>query len=128
MNENVIEITEASNGDNVVDYNGGGYKPAVKFGAWRVAYLKHNEAFDQIKKLERHMETDEIFMLLEGSATLIIGEEQTKIEMLPHKVYNVRMGTWHNIEVTPDAKVFIVENDDTTVNNTEYVYFDKPIA
>lgn len=126
MNELKKESPTA--GIDVVDYDGKGYKPAVKFGAWRVAYLNHSEAFDSIKKLERHMETDEIFMLLSGSATLIIGEDQKHIEMEHDKIYNVRQGTWHNIKVSTDAKVFIVENDDTTTANTEYVYFDEPIA
>lgn len=114
-------------GLDIIDYEGAGYKPAVKFEAWRVAFLKHADSFDRIVKLERHMETDEIFMLLEGEATLIIGLEKTLVPMEKHKIYNVKKGTWHNIKVSEDAKVFIVENDDTTVNNTEYVYFDEPI-
>ena len=85
------------------------------------------ESFDKIMKLERHMVTDEVFMLLEGEATLIIGLEKTAVPMEKHKIYNVRKGIWHNIKVSEDAKVFIVENDNTTRENTEYVTFEEPI-
>ena len=114
-------------GLDVIDYEGKGYNPVVKFEAWRVAFLNYADVFDKIMKLERHMETDEVFMLLEGEATLVIGLEKTLAPMEKHKIYNVTKGTWHNIKVSENAKVFIVENDDTTVNNTEYVYFDEPI-
>ena len=126
MNE--LDVKQIADGLDLVDYTGTGYKPAVKFGAWRVAYINYSDAFDAIKKIERHMETDEVFMLLEGSATLIIGEEKKKIEMIAHKVYNVRQAVWHAIKLSKDAKVFVAENDDTTVDNTEYIYFDEPIA
>ena len=114
-------------GLDVIDYEGKGYKPVVKFEAWRVAFLNYDTHFDKIMKLERHMETDEVFMLLEGEATLVIGLEKSLVPMEKHKIYSVKKGTWHNIKVSENAKVFIVENDDTTVNNTEYVYFDEPI-
>ena len=114
-------------GLDIIDYERAGYKPAVKVEAWRVAFLNYADVFDKIMKLERHMETDEVFMLLEGEATLVIGLEKTLAPMEKHKIYNVKQGTWHNSKVSENAKVFIVENDDTTVNNTEYVYFDEPI-
>ena len=66
-------------------------------------------------------------MLLEGEATLIIGLEKNLVPMEKHKIYNVKKGVWHNIKVSKDAKVFIVENDNTTYDNSEYVKFDEPI-
>lgn len=114
-------------GLDIIDYTGAGYKSAMAFGAWRVAFLKHSESFDKIMKLERHMETDEVFMLLEGEATLIIGLEKNIVPMEKHKIFNVRKGVWHNIKVSEDAKVFIVENDDTTRDNTEYITFEESI-
>ena len=114
-------------GLDIIDYTGAGYKPAMAFGAWRVAFLNYAECYDKIMKIERHMETDEVFMLLEGEATLIIGLEKTPVKMEKHKIYNVRKGIWHNIKVSEGAKVFIVENDDTTRENSEYISFDEPI-
>ena len=114
-------------GLDVIDYLGEGYHSAMAFGAWRVAFLNYAKCFDEIKRLERHMETDEVFMLLEGEAALIIGLDKKVMPMEKHKVYNVRKGVWHNIKVSDGAKVFIVENDDTTVKNSEYINFDSPI-
>ena len=114
-------------GLDIIDYDGKGYKPAMVFEAWRVAFLNYDTCFDKITKLERHMVTDEVFMLLEGEATLIIGLEKALVPMEKHKIYNVRKGVWHNIKVSKGAKVFIVENDNTTYDNSEYITFDEPI-
>lgn len=114
-------------GLDIIDYTGPGYEPAMVFESWRVAFLNYDERFDCVKQLERHMVTDEVFMLLEGEATLIIGLEKKLVPMEKHKIYNVKKGVWHNIKVSKDAKVFIVENDNTTYDNSEYVKFDQPI-
>lgn len=106
----------------IIDYTGAGYHPVVDFGAWRVAFLRYEERFLKVTKLERHMETDEVFVLLEGEATLYIGTEQTPYMMEPHKIYNVGAAVWHAITTSEDAKVLIVENRDTTENNSEYIY------
>ena len=103
------------------EYNGGGYKPLVDYGSWRVALLRYDEWFTELKGLERHLETDEVFVLLEGEATLITEEaggiREWKMER--GKIYNVMKETWHHIIVTPDANVLIVENRDTGSENTE---------
>ena len=114
-------------GLDIIDYTGEGYKPAMVFESWRVAFLNYADRFDKITKLERHMVTDEVFMLLEGEATLYIGLEKTPVVMERHKIYNVKKGVWHNIKVSPDAKVFIVENDNTTYDNSEYIELDEPL-
>ena len=80
---------------------------------------------DTIPRIERHIETDEVFVLLEGEATLIIGKELTKIPMCRHKVYNVPKAVWHHITVNEGARVLIVENQDTCRENTEYIYFEE---
>ena len=48
----------------VFEYNGVGYDRTMNFGEWRVAFLNYAERFDVIDKLERHMLTDEVFVLL----------------------------------------------------------------
>ncbi len=52
-----------------------GFEVKHRFEGCRVAYLRHAERFDNITCLERHMLTDGIFMLLEGEATLLVGEK-----------------------------------------------------
>ncbi|MBQ3125309.1 MAG: cupin domain-containing protein [Clostridia bacterium] len=120
--ENVSK--ENKYGVEIYDYNGESYRDAMRFGSWRVAYLNHGKPFmeENFKKIERHNESDEVFILLTGKATLIIGEGLNKIEMEPHKLYNVPKGVWHHIFTTEGTSVLIVENDDTGAENTEFLY------
>ena len=115
-------------GLDIIDYTGKGYEPAMVFESWRVAFLNYDTRFDKITKLERHMVTDEVFMLLEGEATLFIGLEKIPVVMEKHKIYNVKKEIWHNIKVSKDAKVFIVENDNTTYDNSEYIQLSEPLV
>ena len=109
-------------GLEIKDYNGEGYNPTHPFGAWLVAFLNYAERFDKITYLERHLLTDEVFVLLQGSAELWIGEKCERMKMEPFKIYNVKAGVWHAIRVSRDAKVLIVENSDTAKENSEYLY------
>ncbi len=109
----------------IFDYTGEGYKTVMKYGTWRVAFLNHADRFDQITYLERHMLTDEAFVLLEGRATLLLGETGAPTVMEPHKIYNVKQAEWHAIRVSPDAKVLIVENAETGRDNSEYMDFSQ---
>jgi hypothetical protein len=54
-------------------------------------------------------------------ATLIIGENCEECSMQVNKIYNVKRDIWHNIIVSRDARVLIVENDNTGLENTEYL-------
>lgn len=114
-------------GVEVYDYTGELYQTAMRFGSWRVAYLNHGEELleENFEKLERHNESDEVFVLLAGNATLIIGEELNRIEMEPHKLYNVPMGVWHHIFTSEGASVLIVENEDTGLENSEFLWIKK---
>ena len=114
------------------EYNGEGYKPLVDFGEWRVAVLRYIDELlpHNIEKMQRHDETDEVFVLLEGRCILFIGEgdqEITKIhaqEMEPLKLYNVRRLCWHTHTLSKDAVVLIVENLDTAQHNSPEILLD----
>ncbi|MBR2611898.1 MAG: cupin [Clostridia bacterium] len=103
------------------EYDGVGYHRGIEFESWTVAVLNYAERFDKIEKLERHNLTDEVFILVEGEATLILGEEMTCVPMVKNKMYNVKAGAWHNVKVSHDAKIIIVENANTSKENTEYL-------
>ena len=115
-------------GLEIFSYDGSGYNATMHFDTWRVAFLNFAERFDVIDKLERHMLTDEVFVLLQGKAALLIGEKAQVVPMEPGKIYNVKQGEWHNVKVTPDAKLLIVENHDTGKDNSEYMPIDTAIA
>ena len=109
-------------------YTGEGYKPLVDYGEWRVAMLRFLEGLqpDRIDSMERHTQTDEVFVLLHGSGVLILGGRRAQVEGIYTQVmeqgfiYNVKRDTWHTIVLSRDASVLLVENRDTTTQNSEY--------
>ena len=48
-----------------------------------------------------------------------IVKPKEEVEMTVGSVYNVPVGVWHHIVVSEDASVLVVENADTTKDNTE---------
>lgn len=120
MNEKIMKIET---------YRGEGYKPLVDYGSWRVAYLRFIDELipENIERLERHVETDEVFVLLEGQAVLYLGEGEAEVEALhsqvmePGKLYNVRKNAWHACVLSRDATILLVENQDTGRVNTDYL-------
>jgi ureidoglycolate hydrolase len=119
MDENLLEIRE---------YVGEGYRPLIDYGAWRVAILRWIQSMlpEKMDYMERHTQTDEVFVLLQGQATLILGGNHSKAEgmypqiMKRRKLYNVKRNVWHTIILSRDASVLIVENQDTASENSEY--------
>ena len=107
-------------GLEIKEFNGRGYKGVHVFKSWRVAFLTQDEEYTKNTYIERHMETDEVFVLLKGKATLYIGMEREPVEMELNKIFNITAGTWHSIECDEEASVLIIENDDTTKENSEY--------
>ena len=67
VEQNMTRIPE---GLEIKEYNGEGYDRTHTYGAWRVAFLNHAERFENTTYLERHLLTDEVFLLLNGEATL----------------------------------------------------------
>ncbi|MBO5203985.1 MAG: hypothetical protein J6B72_05180 [Clostridia bacterium] len=109
----------------IFEYDGAGYNRTMSFESWRVAIANFGEHFDRERYnyLERHTLTDEVFVLLSGRAALVTGKEFCETPLLPHKVYNVKKGAWHALLMEKDAKVLIVENHNTSPQNSEYYYF-----
>ena len=112
-------------GIELFDYTGEGFAKVIRYQGWRVAIINYAERYDRkyIEKLERHLLTDEVFVLLEGEATLIAEDGECPMEK--GKLYNVKAGAWHAICVSKDAKVMIVENNDTGPENSEYMDYKK---
>jgi mannose-6-phosphate isomerase-like protein (cupin superfamily) len=105
-------------------WEGEGYHPLVADGEWLVALMNWEQRFDlsSIGKIERHNETDEVFVLLQGNSILYIKNEDGlhTYVMKPGVVYNVTKATWHNVVGSRDATWLIVENKNTTVENSNY--------
>lgn len=117
MNSSLLEIS---------NYTGEGYRPLVDYGQWRVAILRYIDELlpENIGKMQRHNETDEVFVLLGGRCLLFLGEGDEAIsaihaeDMQPFKLYNVKRGAWHTHTLNEAATVLIVENRDTTLANS----------
>ncbi len=118
----------------VGEYHGQGYHPLIDFGSWRVAVLRYLDEIqpERIDAMERHTETDEVFVLLAGRGILIVGGRQAQAGsissqiMEPEKVYNVKRGVWHTILLSRKAGVLLVENRDTDEHNSEYCRLSEP--
>jgi len=110
-------------GLDVLEHAGQEYLRLVNNAKWTLASLNWAPRFDEanLVELERHNLTDETFVLLQGKATLLIGEKAERVEMEPLKYYNVRAGIWHHIVVSKDARVLVAENADTSKDNTDYM-------
>ena len=110
-------------GLDILEHTGEGYARVVDGPKWTVAELNYAQKFDAdgISYLERHIETDETFVLLAGEATLLIGENVERVPLEMFKCYNVKAGIWHNIILTPGTRVLVVENSDTSRSNTDYI-------
>jgi hypothetical protein len=110
----------------ISDYTGEGYLPLVAYGAWRVAILNYIDELlpENIGKVQRHDNTDEVFVLLRGHCILFIGTGTDRAEtvlaenMQPLRLYNVKRGTWHTHTLDESAMVLIIENDDTGPANS----------
>ena len=119
------------NGIDEYEYRGEGYARQVNGAKWTLATLNYAERFDEknIVDLERHNLTDETFVLLEGEATLLVGDDGApctavavqRVSMVPLRYYNVRAGIWHNIIVKPGARCLVAENANTSKDNTDYL-------
>ena len=111
----------------ILEYDGPGYKEQIDFNGWRVAIANYKVELEEqnLCFLERHLETEEAFILVEGFAGLLVGEDRKRYVLEKGKLYNVKRGVWHRVFMKEHAKVVIVENMDTGKHNTEYMEFGK---
>ena len=117
-----------------IDYQGGeGFNALVRFEGWRIAMNRcvKEAVIGENLKMGQHLCTDEVFVLLSGEATMLIadGDEQPEklhaIKMVPHRLYNVRKGVFHQLIPQLGAHLLIVENDNTSPENSRNVGVSK---
>ena len=106
----------------IYDYCGNDFKAVMEFEGWKIGILRYSERFSCFNVMERHLKTDEAFILLEGEAVLY--ENETPYKMEKCKVYNIEKGVWHHIVVSEDATVLVVENSNTAKENSEIKHLD----
>lgn len=107
---------------------GEGYNPFLIRKGWQVAQLNYlpEQAPANITKMDKHQQTDEVFILLKGQAILIAAEETTAgfyftcVNMQQGITYNIPVNTWHNIAMDEMAQVIIVERSNTHLEDCVY--------
>ena len=112
----------------IVDLEGVGFSPVFKSDSWQIACITYSEGYSKegFNHFKRHLTTDEVFVLLKGTAVMHIYENGTiKDETLPKdKLYCVLKNTWHYLEVSEDALLVVAENADLKPNQTERMESD----
>ncbi len=111
---------------DITSYEGEGYKPVIDYMSWRVAILRYCEELEvpNLKTMQKHNESDEVFVLLAGNCTLFTGgtgeaiNNMDGVAMEPMKLYNVKRGVWHTHTLDKEGTVLIVENKDTSDLNS----------
>lgn len=111
---------------SVTSYMGQGYQPMIDYESWRVAILKYCEELEiqNLKTMQKHQESDEVFVLLQGNCILFAGGEGEDIQevsgilMEPLKLYNVKKGVWHTHTLDQKGTVLIIENQNTSDENS----------
>lgn len=117
----------------IKQYDDEGYMPLIDFQSWRVAVLNYCEELEpqNISKFQRHDESDEVFVLLNGNCTLFIADGKDDIgtiypkPMEPLKLYNIKKSTWHSHTLSKDAVVLIIENANTCLSNSPEIYLSE---
>ncbi len=113
-------------------YEGAGYQALIDYDQWQVAMLRYCDDLlpERILTMQRHNETDEVFVLLEGRCILFLGEGKdtvasiTAVDMQPRKLYNVKRRVWHCHTLDRGTSVLIVENRNTTVQNSPKIFLN----
>ncbi len=115
-------------------FEGIGYQPLIHCRDFRVAMLNYHPELEiaNISNFQQHSLTDEAFILLKGSCTLFLAEDESienvhGVALQPGKVFNVKQGVYHTHTLSEDASVLIVEADDTCDDNSPQVIVDDAI-
>jgi ureidoglycolate hydrolase len=90
--------------------------------------LRHCDgvAPENLYRVERHRETNEVFILTAGKADLIICDGDSKptrayvFPMVLNVAYNIQQAVWHHALMSPDAHIILFERTDTTLENSDY--------
>lgn len=115
-------VSEMNDKYEIFENTDGGYSVLTDCGDCVISVINYADSISEEnqKKTERHTETDEIFIPVKGTATIVVGEEKRRIDMAPGKVYNVKCGVWHSFFAKPGCVVMVVEKKGTGEENSEY--------
>jgi len=110
-----------------------GFKILVNYRTWRTAVLNYGQTTnpEYFNYIEKHRETDEVFVLLKGKAYLAIGGDVELLELIEVfpmdlcKTYNIKKNVWHGVIMSKDASIYLVEEANTGKENSSYHYLSE---
>lgn len=108
-------------------FEGEGMQRVFENEKWTVGIKNWKPANDitGIDCLERHNLTDELFVLIAGSCTLLYANEVDgklkigAVKMEPNRVYNIPATLWHNTVTCKDTKMILIEDSNTSMENSD---------
>ena len=115
------------------EHNLPGYGPVAICGERLVALMNDSPQYNagEIRTMQKHTLTDEVFVLLSGQCTLFIAEGDDKPEairavtMKPGTTYTVLKNVWHTHSLCKGTKVLVVENSNTDKSNSPIKILDE---
>lgn len=120
---------------NILEYefNGEGMSRVFENEKWTVGIKNWKPANDVtgIDCLERHNQTDELFVLIAGECTLVYANETENgivfdaVKMEKNKVYNIPATLWHNTITQKDTKMILIEDSNTSMENSDILNLDS---
>ncbi|MDP3179558.1 MAG: hypothetical protein Q8M76_16730 [Spirochaetaceae bacterium] len=108
-------------------HEGEGLARVYENSAWMVGIKNYKAANDSrsFSEIERHNETDELFLLLSGSCVLLSARETggslvfEAETMLPGKLYAIPAKLWHTTITEPGSKLALIEDPRTGGANSD---------
>jgi hypothetical protein len=114
----------------IIEIDGKGFNVLKDYKCWRIAQLGYDtdtNSIEGVKTFGRHLETDEVFVLLEGEAFIFtrgFDDAPKSIEvqkMDNNKLYTVKERQWHTAVLMANSRVLIIENNNTgSLNSQDY--------
>lgn len=103
-----------------------GFETIFQNDAFKCAFISPSDqySYGKIKLMKRHNDSDEVFVLMEGSAVLLTKDDDSDYQVTPLQqkiAYNVTKGTWHHLAVSDDALVFVTESGSMLKENTQSI-------
>lgn len=115
-----------------VEFDGVGLNRVYENVKWMIGIKnwKPENDVSAIDCLERHNETDELFVLLAGKCALLFADEKAgavDIQAMPMdqgKLYKIPRSLWHTTVTMKETKLLLVEDSATSSKNSDVLKLD----
>lgn len=114
------------------EYFGIGFQPVLDFAGWRVAMKRAADSTHpaQFHSVDRHNETNEVFILTGGKADMLLmegGNSPSTFHLFPMELnvaYSIQQSAWHHVFMSDDAHIIVFERSNTSRANSDQFELD----